>query len=485
MKRTLACVSLLVLCGAAVAEPATVVFANAAHAGTSGKDAVPGLPGFTFTNFNKIHGSAGEYWSTAATVTGPGVTSATDQVVIIGRGSSVTVPAREGVTAVGASGQLLNLSGLAVPRINAQGEWAISFIPAAGSPGLVVKRTAQGYETVSLGNAASGVPGQAYGATFASGTIADSGKVFFLSDGVSGTPRVAYGDNGRSIVAMEATTTLPTPVPDGAGGLLRSLSFSQTATTYHVSADGFTTLYLADLDVGNGLRSVVFEGEVVLQAGQAAPDVGGSTTISTITECWLDVDRSWYARVTLSTGQAAVYRNRELIARVGAPVTPASSETWTVITDFKGDIFGNFIVTGTTNAASASNEVVVLNGERVLSREGDPVDLNGDGLMNDNLFIHSFRDRCFMTGERAFYVGARLKSSASTTSSLGANVSLIRVPFEVCIADFNQDGGVDGGDVEAFFGAWEAADASADVNIDGGVDGADIETFFDRWAAGC
>ena len=476
---------MLTMGSAAWAEPATVVFANNAHAGTSGKDAVPGMAGFTFTNFNKIYGSSGAYWTTAATVTGPGVTTATDQVVIIGRGSSVTVPAREGVTAVGASGQLLNLSGLAVPRVNSQGEWAISFIPAAGSPGLVVKRTAQGYETVALGNAASGVPGQTYGATFASGTIADSGKVFFLSDGVSGSPRIAYGDSGRWVIAAEATTTLPSPLPDGSGGLLRSLSFSQTATTYHVSADGFTTLYLADLDVGNGLRSVVFDGVVVLQAGQQAPGMGGTATISTITECWLDVDRSWYARATLSNGQAAVYRNRELIARVGAAVTPGASETWSTITDFKGDIFGNFIVTGTTNAAAASNEVVVLNGERVLSREGDPVDLNGDGVMNDNLFIHSFRDRCFMTGERAFYVGARLKSSASTTSSLGANVSLIRVPFEVCIADFNEDGGVDGSDVEAFFRAWESADSSADVNIDGGVDGADIETFFARWAAGC
>ncbi len=476
---------MLTMGSAAWAEPATVVFANNAHAGTSGKDAVPGMAGFAFTNFNKIYGSSGAYWTTAATVTGPGVTTATDQVVIIGRGSSVTVPAREGVTAVGASGQLLNLSGLAVPRVNSQGEWAISFIPAAGSPGLVVKRTAQGYETVALGNAASGVPGQTYGATFASGTIADSGKVFFLSDGVSGSPRIAYGDSGRWVIAAEATTTLPSPLPDGSGGLLRSLSFSQTATTYHVSADGFTTLYLADLDVGNGLRSVVFDGVVVLQAGQQAPGMGGTATISTITECWLDVDRSWYARATLSNGQAAVYRNRELIARVGAAVTPGASETWSTITDFKGDIFGNFIVTGTTNAAAASNEVVVLNGERVLSREGDPVDLNGDGVMNDNLFIHSFRDRCFMTGERAFYVGARLKSSASTTSSLGANVSLIRVPFEVCIADFNEDGGVDGSDVEAFFRAWESADSSADVNIDGGVDGADIETFFARWAAGC
>lgn len=53
-----------------------------------------------------------------------------------------------------------------------------------------------------------------------------------------------------------------------------------------------------------------------------------------------------------------------------------------------------------------------------------------------------------------------------------------------CPADFNQDGGVDGGDVEAFFLAWESADESADVNRDGGVDGNDVEVFFVAWEAG-
>jgi hypothetical protein len=54
-----------------------------------------------------------------------------------------------------------------------------------------------------------------------------------------------------------------------------------------------------------------------------------------------------------------------------------------------------------------------------------------------------------------------------------------------CPADFNQDGGVDGADVDAFFAAWESGDASADVNQDGGIDGGDIETFFVAWEAGC
>ncbi|MBS0197766.1 MAG: hypothetical protein JSR77_13510 [Planctomycetes bacterium] len=53
-----------------------------------------------------------------------------------------------------------------------------------------------------------------------------------------------------------------------------------------------------------------------------------------------------------------------------------------------------------------------------------------------------------------------------------------------CIGDFNQDGGVDGADVEAFFVPWQEGDAAADVNGDGGVDGADVETFFLAWQAG-
>lgn len=53
-----------------------------------------------------------------------------------------------------------------------------------------------------------------------------------------------------------------------------------------------------------------------------------------------------------------------------------------------------------------------------------------------------------------------------------------------CPADYNQDGGVDGGDIEAFFIDWEAGSGAADVNFDGGIDGADIEAFFIAWEAG-
>jgi hypothetical protein len=69
-----------------------------------------------------------------------------------------------------------------------------------------------------------------------------------------------------------------------------------------------------------------------------------------------------------------------------------------------------------------------------------------------------------------------------TTSDLSIIASGDCVCF--CPADYNRDGGVDGGDVGAFFADWEAGSGCGDVNADGGIDGGDIEAFFQFWQQG-
>ena len=53
-----------------------------------------------------------------------------------------------------------------------------------------------------------------------------------------------------------------------------------------------------------------------------------------------------------------------------------------------------------------------------------------------------------------------------------------------CPADYDQDGGVTGGDLAAFFADFEAGETCADVDQDGGVTGGDIGTFFQFFEAG-
>lgn len=67
------------------------------------------------------------------------------------------------------------------------------------------------------------------------------------------------------------------------------------------------------------------------------------------------------------------------------------------------------------------------------------------------------------------------------------DVESVGIYFDVappCYADFNQDGGIDGNDIDAFFIAWESGDSQADVNQDGGVDGSDVSVFFAAWENG-
>lgn len=74
-----------------------------------------------------------------------------------------------------------------------------------------------------------------------------------------------------------------------------------------------------------------------------------------------------------------------------------------------------------------------------------------------------------------------IRVASNSASTFGTGV--LTVDF-LCYADFNNDGGVDGSDVESFFAVWSNGAMAADVNNDGGVDGGDVETFFQLWAAG-
>ncbi len=53
-----------------------------------------------------------------------------------------------------------------------------------------------------------------------------------------------------------------------------------------------------------------------------------------------------------------------------------------------------------------------------------------------------------------------------------------------CAADYDQDGGVTGGDIAAFFADFEQGLECADVDQDGGVTGGDIAAFFQVFEAG-
>ena len=77
------------------------------------------------------------------------------------------------------------------------------------------------------------------------------------------------------------------------------------------------------------------------------------------------------------------------------------------------------------------------------------------------------------------------RQTANTSGAIFIDdVQFGRVDCPLCVGDFNEDGGIDGADIEAFFLSWEAGEAAADVSQDGGVDGSDVQVFFTAWERG-
>ncbi|MBX3382082.1 MAG: matrixin family metalloprotease [Phycisphaeraceae bacterium] len=78
----------------------------------------------------------------------------------------------------------------------------------------------------------------------------------------------------------------------------------------------------------------------------------------------------------------------------------------------------------------------------------------------------------------------RVAGWATSTRGSGTISFACRPDCSPCAADYNQDGGVDGADVDAFFADWEQGLPCSDVNEDGGIDGADVDFFFNVWENG-
>jgi hypothetical protein len=135
--------------------------------------------------------------------------------------------------------------------------------------------------------------------------------------------------------------------------------------------------------------------------------------------------------------------------------------------------------------------VAITDGNLVNDQASPPDDANRSKPVFDQPHVIAGSSPAFPIGT----MGVTIISRGVASSVSGAKVHAYQVLFfkftvvdpnacAPCAADFNNDGGVDFGDVGAFYEAWESGNACGDVNADGGVDGSDVSDFFAVWEAG-
>lgn len=160
-----------------------------------------------------------------------------------------------------------------------------------------------------------------------------------------------------------------------------------------------------------------------------------------------------------------------MIARTGDAVEPGSAEVFddnTYAYTFRGiavNDSGSVVLAGRT---AGNDDVIALAGDRVLLRSGDAVDIDADGLPDDDLYVNE-------VGEGSVWFTADQRLFAVVTLVNGANslrgVAFITLDARQCgDVDFNNDGLFpDTQDIADFLGVFAGAACPT-----GGCDGVDF-----------
>ncbi len=426
-----------VLGPSAPAPPASLLFASASGGGAAvlmtnvpgaPGSLVPGLGGVAFEpgtdtgHFDRIYGHPAGHWILTAFADLP---PGEDECLFV---DGVLVQ-REGDPAPWTGGA--ENCGTLDTRcsVNAHGDFTFATNSSASTLDDYVATRIGGVWGYAAreGDPVPGVAGGILDDVIDSPLLLDDGRVGFAADGIDGVATSADDDVlvlGAALLLRKGVSVPPgqLPGPSGAPGAIENFDLGD----FWASGDGAHWLVLGDLDGPTAIDDVVVvDGAVVLQEGVPIPGGGFVEAIDTSGLFGVSMDAAghWFARGDNDmTNQDWVVRDGVVIASGGAPVVPGAPEVWddaTFSDGFFGHVgngLGSWVIGGTTDHVDpALDSVLVLNGSTVVCRESDPVDLDGDGIFDDDAYVDAFGDDdLFLTEDLLLYVVATLKDGTGT-----------------------------------------------------------------------
>jgi hypothetical protein len=517
-----------------------------------GRSDISGNPIFQKTN----QSPNGAYWTLSGTVDTTVGTNAVDtlidEVIIVGSNllggpidrrtvSRENSPFPASTTGI-VAGEGAGIVDLDVP-INDAGEFALTTLLrfGASSANAVVMRgtgvLSTSWSVVAReGSAIPGLAGQTFGTRQFGVDIAADGKVVFNSErlnnsAVSAGQRGVFTDLAPVIVLPGGVGATPVNDPSGLGGNWGSfaspIQTNGTGSSYLIR--GFIAGFSDFTDDVVALNNnILLRNSGALNLNIFTQTYGGFDidplfrSIDRIDRIDMADSGKWMigARFLFGEGQFLVfgenltYENR-LVAR-GTPLFAGATENWGEVT-FAGEpqpitftnaqinSAGQFAATGFSDNVNAGlNGVLVFNGQCVLAREGDPVDLNNNGVADDNAFLLGFREDTmslsgtFTTPGTVMVTADVRRPGANPDGSEDVFGSVVlRLRAQCCPADVGTEGGAEGSDGTldnndfiVFIGWFFGQDPRADIGSEGGADGSDgawdnndfilfIQRFFD------
>jgi hypothetical protein len=412
------------------AEAATVIFSTIADSQTSD---VPGHPGqkFRFQGFLGLVEPAaspdGSRWSIGGLVTDP-LPEADSQWLVVGSGltaASAQVVVIPGQTPVpGDPSRVYQLLNLTRMSINKSGQFAFQAVTDEpfDSDDLIARWNGSTFEVVAREGRPSPLTDVPYGFLSAA-HILENGNVSFLHSDQQ--RRILYGnvDLSTGTVIAETGTTVP------AGQLSPPHQSLATISLHNVHFDGTGGhhIYSARLH-GPDLTSqvVVVDGHVVAQAGHPVPGFVNTAPLLEVPELnsvqMSSFNGHWMFRGAVDDGTPSrhstdfVSHTGTIVAATRWPIVTGSTEVWDDSGDFKRTFYmnlvnshGDYVISG---VSGTGDHVLVYNGTEVLLRQGDPIDLDGNGLFDDGTYLGLLSSaRGFLTDNGQLYFTAHLQDA--------------------------------------------------------------------------
>jgi uncharacterized repeat protein (TIGR01451 family) len=528
----------------------------------SALDAV-NLPGVNISGgeLSRFYMSAdGNRWIAKVNTDAAG-TATTDEALIVGTGTSWSVVAREAVTNL-AEGDQLVAFGL-YQAVNNAGDFAFDAdTNAATNDEVVVKQLASGGGLVTVareGGSIGPISGATWGAAMGSVTISNAGQTAFHASIVGQSPTTDSGvfrSDGAVVIAQEGVDT-PTGQVDGSG-VPTAFSYkafnsgTSDSTGSFVAADGVTWNAAGSINASttvpttSGVDIVLVQNNAVVVQENIAPPFSTSTAddISPVAFNYLTPGGAWVAYGDFNGDVDWAARNGVLLAQTDQPITPLNSETYDDAL-FSAGFFavtsnnvGDWVVGGTTSETdTARDAVLVLNGTTVVARQSDPIDIDGNGVFDDDAYIDTFRnDHIALTDSGVLYFNVQYRTAAQICAgTAGTFEAFVRVQLPVatsgrccvgarcsivtsaqcvpgggvagavftagatgcnasgtfntpcCFADYNKSGNVNVQDIFDYLTDFFGGSPNANVGGDGVAPAAvqDIFDFLAAWFGGC
>lgn len=346
-----------------------------------------------------------------------------DSILLLGGGFSGTMFAQDGQPVLGgAAGEQYDFFDSPVPAAwDSVGNIAFSFRAKGGTSTRAEKivRVVGGVHTMSIQqddpalgliDAAPNPSGdERFGNSMNSVHLLNDGRVGFVNTPITNVSPTRYPAFFRGNTSFRQSGVSPIGgetwdsfVLDGAGGTPDGAHWFARGDTENpdTTVDG---VFVVDDTV------IVREGSLVPGSSVVAADTFFGRMLS---------NGDYFARGDDPADNDWALRNGTFVTKTGDMIVPG--ENWgNAFSTFTGNRIGQWLLIGNTDIGDANRDnVMVFNGgsgNMILTREGDPIDLDNNGLFDDNVFLASFQPNdAHLTDDGHVYFLVTLRDGAGT-----------------------------------------------------------------------